>query len=114
MRMKFRRTLAATDNRRDARVTECFWSPASPNPPFYFPYTENDAQCAKPLQLRGERTAVRHIRAETFLRLEASFLKPDDDGVLDPQEALMDPTFDSVRSKYLETPVSEGQTLILP
>ena len=62
---------------------------------------------AVPLLIIIGKHAVRHIRAETFLRLEASFLKSSNDGVLDPQEALMDPTFDSVRCKYLDTPVSE-------
>ena len=62
---------------------------------------------AVPLLIIIGKQAVKHIRAETFLRLEASFLKPNQDDTLDPQEALMDPTFDSVRCKYLETPVSD-------
>jgi hypothetical protein len=62
---------------------------------------------AVPLLIIIGKHAVRHIRAESFLRLEASFLKPNDNGELDPQEALMDPTFDSVRCKYLETPVAD-------
>src|SRR5262249_29551701 len=62
---------------------------------------------AVPLLMVLGRHAVKHIRAETFLRLEASFLKPNQDDVLDPQEALMDPTFDSVRCKYLDTPISD-------
>jgi hypothetical protein len=62
---------------------------------------------AVPLLIIIGKLAVKHIRAETFLRLEASFLKPNGDDTLDPQEALMDPTFDSVRCKYLETPVPE-------
>jgi hypothetical protein len=62
---------------------------------------------AVPLLIIIGKQAVRHIRAETFLRLEASFLKPNQDDTLDPQEALMDPTFDSVRCKYLDTPLEE-------
>ncbi len=62
---------------------------------------------AVPLLIIIGKQAVKHIRAETFLRLEASFLKPNTDDTLDPQEALMDPTFDSVRCKYLESPVAE-------
>jgi len=61
---------------------------------------------AVPLLIIIGKHAVKHIRAETFLRLEASFLKPNQDDTLDPQEALMDPTFDSVRCKYLDTPIS--------
>lgn len=61
---------------------------------------------AVPLLIIIGKHAVKHIRAETFLRLEASFLKPDnDDKTLNPQEALMDPTFDSVRCKYLDEPI---------
>ena len=59
---------------------------------------------AVPLLIIIGKRAVKQIRAETFLRLEASFLKPNNDDQLDPQEALMDPTFDSVRCKYLDTP----------
>jgi len=62
---------------------------------------------AVPLLIIIGKQAVKHIRAETFLRLEASFLKPNQDDTLDPQEALMDPTFDSVRCKYLDAPVSD-------
>ncbi len=62
---------------------------------------------AVPLLIIIGKQAVKHIRAETFLRLEASFLKSNQDDTLDPQEALMDPTFDSVRCKYLETPVAD-------
>jgi hypothetical protein len=62
---------------------------------------------AVPLLIIIGKHAVKHIRAETFLRLEASFLKPNQDDVLDPQEALMDPTFDSVRCKYLDTPIAD-------
>lgn len=60
---------------------------------------------AVPLLIIIGKRAVKQIRAETFLRLEASFLKPNNDDTLDPQEALMDPTFDSVRCKYLDTPI---------
>lgn len=59
---------------------------------------------AVPLLIIIGKRAVKQIRAETFLRLESSFLKSNDDDTLDPQEALMDPTFDSVRCKYLDTP----------
>ncbi|MGH6893901.1 MAG: hypothetical protein ACREEP_16770, partial [Dongiaceae bacterium] len=62
---------------------------------------------AVPLLIIIGKHAIKHIRAETFLRLEASFLKSNSDDTLDPQEALMDPTFDSVRCKYLETPLPE-------
>lgn len=62
---------------------------------------------AVPLLIIIGKLAVRHIRAETFLRLEGGFLKPNNDGILDPQEALMDPTFDSVRCKYLAPPVAD-------
>src|SRR6185312_11276108 len=54
---------------------------------------------AVPLLIILGKQAVRHIRAEAFLRLEGGFL--------DPNEALMDPTFDSVRSKYLAQPIAE-------
>ena len=60
---------------------------------------------AVPLLIIIGKRAVKQIRAESFLRLEASFLKPNNDDTLDPQEALMDPTFDSVRCKYLDTPI---------
>ena len=60
---------------------------------------------AVPLLIIIGKRAVKQIRAETFLRLEASFLKPNQDDTLDPQEALMDPTFDSVRCKYLDAPI---------
>jgi len=60
---------------------------------------------AVPLLIIIGKRAVKQIRAENFLRLEASFLKPNNDDTLDPQEALMDPTFDSVRCKYLDTPI---------
>lgn len=62
---------------------------------------------AVPLLIIIGKQAVRRIRAETFLRLESSFLKPNNDDTLDPQEALMDPTFDSVRCKYLDTPLPD-------
>jgi hypothetical protein len=62
---------------------------------------------AVPLLIIIGKIAVRHIRAEAFLRLEGGFLKPNQDDVLDPQEALMDPTFDSVRCKYLAPPLSD-------
>lgn len=62
---------------------------------------------AVPLLIIIGKLAVRHIRAEAFLRLEGGFLKPNQDDTLDPQEALMDPTFDSVRCKYLAPPVAE-------
>jgi hypothetical protein len=62
---------------------------------------------AVPLLIIIGKLAVKHIRAETFLRLEASFLKPGSDDTLEPQEALMDPTFDSVRCKYLDAPVAD-------
>lgn len=60
---------------------------------------------AVPMLIIIGKRAVKQIRAESFLRLEASFLKPNNDDTLDPQEALMDPTFDSVRCKYLDTPI---------
>lgn len=60
---------------------------------------------AVPLLIIIGKRAVKQIRAESFLRLEGGFLKPNGDDVLDPQEALMDPTFDSVRCKYLDTPI---------
>ncbi len=59
---------------------------------------------AVPLLIIIGKRAVKQIRAETFQRLEESFLKPNGDDQLDPQEALMDPTFDSVRCKYLDAP----------
>lgn len=62
---------------------------------------------AVPLLIIIGKQAVRHIRAEAFLRLEGGFLKPNQDDTLDPQEALMDPTFDSVRCKYLAPPVAD-------
>lgn len=62
---------------------------------------------AVPLLIIIGKLAVRHMRAETFLQLEGGFLKPNQDDTLDPQEALMDPTFDSVRCKYLAPPVAE-------
>ena len=62
---------------------------------------------AVPLLIILGKQAVRHIRAEAFLRLEGGFLAPNQDDMLDPNEALMDPTFDSVRSKYLAQPIAE-------
>src|SRR5688572_4262153 len=62
---------------------------------------------AVPLLIILGKQAVRHIRAEAFLRLEGGFLAPNQDDILDPNEALMDPTFDSVRSKYLAQPIAE-------
>ena len=62
---------------------------------------------AVPLLIILGKQAVRHIRAEAFLRLEGGFLAPNQDDTLDPNEALMDPTFDSVRAKYLAQPVAE-------
>jgi hypothetical protein len=59
---------------------------------------------AVPLLIIIGKRAVKQIRAESFLRLEESFLKPNGDDTLDPQEALLDPTFDSVRCKYLDAP----------
>jgi hypothetical protein len=59
---------------------------------------------AVPLLIIIGKRAVKQIRAESFLRLEESFLKPNGDDQLDPQEALLDPTFDSVRCKYLDAP----------
>lgn len=59
---------------------------------------------AVPLLIIIGKRAVKEIRADAFLRLESGFLKSNSDSIVDPQEALMDPTFDSVRCKYLDAP----------
>ncbi|HEV8388376.1 MAG TPA: hypothetical protein VGQ35_00960 [Dongiaceae bacterium] len=61
---------------------------------------------AVPLLIIIGKRAVKQIRADSFRRLETSFGKPDEDDT--EEDALLDPTFDSVKYKYVDKPEPAG------
>jgi hypothetical protein len=62
---------------------------------------------AVPLLIIIGKRAVKQIRADSFRRLETSFGKPDEDDT--EEDALLDPTFDSVKYKYVDRPLPEDE-----